>query len=284
MAKLAIALGMFDSVHIGHKAVLKGVLKSGLRSIVLTFDKIPYKTGGVVLTNEERCQKLLKTGVDTVEIFSFSDVKDLSPLEFLDSFAGNCSVALIACGFNFRFGKNAVGDTALIRKYCEEKGIEFFEAEEVKRDGETVSTTYIKKLLAEGELALANELLEEPFSITSPVIKGDKRGRTLGFPTINQLYPEDKTRLKSGVYRTRVTVGLKTFDGVTDIGCRPTFEREIIAAETFILGFNGNLYGKNITVSFEEYLREEKKFSSVEELRTAIMQDVLRVKKNTEKA
>ena len=105
---------------------------------------------------------------------------------------------------------------------------------------------------------------------------------TLGFPTINQLYPEDKTRLKSGVYRTRVTIGLKTFDGVTDIGHRPTFERDVITAETFIIGFNGDLYGKNVTVSFEEYLREEKKFTSVEELRAAIMNDVLYVKKNTE--
>ncbi len=281
MTKLAIALGMFDSVHIGHKAVLGGALNSGLRSTALTFDCIPHKTGGVVLTSEEKYKKLLETGVDTVEILNFADIREQSPVEFLDSIAAGGSIGLIACGFNFRFGKNAEGDTKLLRKYCAEHKIELFEAEEVKRDGETVSTTYIKKLLSSGELALANELLGEPFKITSPVTRGDQRGKSLGFPTANQIYPEAKVKLKPGVYHTRVTIGMKTFDGVTDIGYRPTFERDIFMAETYIIGFSGNLYGKNITLSFLRYLRDEKKFGSSEELINAIKKDVDEVTSKT---
>ena len=187
-------------------------------------------------------------------------------------------VKRISCGFNFRFGKNAEGDTSFIREYCLEKGIEFFEAEEVSKDGVTVSTTYIKSLLADGKIKEANELLEEPFGFKATVVKGDRRGKTLGFPTINQIYPESKAKLKSGVYHTKVTVGMKTFDGVTDVGVRPTFERDIVCAETFIIDFSGNCYGNEVKLQFLEYLREEKKFDSQEELISAIGENVQYVK------
>ncbi|MBO7217709.1 MAG: riboflavin biosynthesis protein RibF [Clostridia bacterium] len=281
MSKIAIALGMFDSVHIGHKAVIDGVLNRGLRSAVITFDKLPHKTGGLVLSNEEKIERLLATGVDTVEILNFDEVKELSPKAFLDMLTDGGSVARIASGFNFRFGKNAVGDTEFIRNYCKEKNLEYFEADEVDFDGVTVSTTYIKKLLFEGNIALANELLSAPFGFNATVVKGDRRGNSMGFPTINQIYPEHKAALKHGVYHTKVTIGLKTFHGVTDVGTRPTFERDIVCAETYIIGFSGNCYGKDVRVEFLEYLREEKKFDSVEELKAAIEENVKYVKEKS---
>lgn len=281
MSKIAVALGMFDSVHIGHKAVIDGVLNRSYRSAVITFDKLPNKTGGIVLTDEEKIEKLLSTGLDTVEILNFEEVKDLSPREFLDMLVEGGSISRIACGFNFRFGKNAEGDTEFIRQYCEEKGLEFFEAKEVRRGQVTVSTTYIKKLLSEGKIEEANDLLGSPFGFKATVVKGDRRGKELGFPTANQIYPEFKARLKPGVYRTKVTVGMKTFDGVTDVGVRPTFERDIICAETYIIGYNGNCYGKEIKLSFLEYLRDEKKFSTTEELCRAIEENVEYVRQKT---
>ena len=281
MSKIAVALGMFDSVHIGHRAVIDGVLNSDCRSAVITFDKLPNKAGGVVLTDEEKVEKLLSTGIDTVEILNFEDVKELSPTEFLDMLTDGGSIQKIACGFNFRFGKDAAGDTDFIRRYCKEKNLEFFEAEEVRANGVTFSTTYIKKLLSDGKIEEANTLLGCPFSFKVTVVKGDSRGKTLGFPTANQIYPEAKARLKSGVYHTKVTVGMKTFDGVTDIGIRPTFERDIVCAETYIIGFSGNCYGKDIKLSFLEYLRDEKKFDSKEELISAIAENVEYVKRKS---
>ena len=129
---IAVALGMFDSVHIGHEAVISGVLNSPYRSTVITFDKLPNKTGGIVLSNEEKIKKLLATGVDTVEIMNFDEVKEMTPSEFLDMLTSEGFVKRIACGFNFRFGKNAEGDTDFIRQYCEKKGIEFFLAFKVR--------------------------------------------------------------------------------------------------------------------------------------------------------
>lgn len=271
---MAIALGMFDSVHIGHKAVINGVFKDGCRSTVLTFDSLPTKDPKKVLTNDEKREKLLSTGVDTVEMLNFEDFRDLSPKEFLDNINCKGTLRRVACGFNYRFGKNAEGDTAFLRKYCEENGIEYFEAPEVCVKGKTVSTTYIKELLADGKIEEANELLGEPFLITAPVISGAQRGRKLGFPTANQKYPEEKCPIKNGVYRTRVTIGMKNFDGVTDIGVRPTFDGDCILAETYIIGFKGDCYRNNIKVSFLEFLRDEKKFDSEEALRAAIKENV----------
>lgn len=283
MKGFAIALGMFDSVHIGHEAVIKGVLDPSHRSIVVTFDKIPQKAGGVILSDREKIQKLLATGVDTVEILNFEDVRDMSPKQFLDMLTTDCPICKIACGFNFRFGKNAEGDTEFIKRYCEEKGIEFFVADEVRAEGVTVSTSYIKKLLTEGKVEKVNELLGEPFGFTAAVTKGDGRGKTLGFPTANQIYPESKAPIKSGVYHTKVTVGLRVFDAVTDVGIRPTFERDIVCAESYIIGFGGNCYGKDIQVSFVERIRDEKKFDSVEELAMEIGRNVEYVRNKVSK-
>lgn len=271
---IAVALGMFDSVHIGHEAVISGVLNSPYRSTVITFDKLPNKTGGIVLSNEEKIKKLLATGVDTVEIMNFDEVKEMTPSEFLDMLTSEGFVKRIACGFNFRFGKNAEGDTNFIRQYCEKKGIEFFLADEVSVGGETVSATYIKKLLSEGKIEAANELLGEPFGFTTTVIKGDGRGKKLGFPTANQIYPESKAPLAAGVYHTRITIGLKTFDAVTDIGTRPTFRRDIVCAESYIINFSGDCYGKEVKIVFLERIRDEKKFSTVEKLTEEIAKNV----------
>ena len=281
MSKIAIALGMFDSVHIGHQAVIDGILGQNCRSVVITFDKLPQKLGGVVLSEEEKIEKLLSTGVDTVEILNFEDVKELSPREFLNMLTDSGSVKRIACGFNFKFGKDAEGDTEFIKHYCEGKNLEFFEAKEVCRDGITVSTTYIKKLLQDGKISDANELLSVPFGFKATVVKGDRRGGSLGFPTINQIYPESKAKLKNGVYHTKVMIGTETFDGVTDVGVRPTFERDIVCAETYIVGFNGSCYGKDVKIQFLEYLREEKKFDSTDQLKAAIAENVKYVMKKS---
>lgn len=278
MKKYAIALGMFDGVHIGHKAVLSGAVKSEYRSVAVTFDSIPHKNGGSLLSREEKESKLKSFGVDEVLFLNFFEVKDLSPDEFLDMLAQRYAVGKICCGFNYRFGKKAAGDTAFLRAWCAENGAEFFECPEVKKDGHTVSSTYIKNLLLEGRVEQAADLLGEEFSFTAPVIDGDKRGRTLGFPTANQLYPGTKAALKNGVYQTIVTIDGVDFDGVTNIGVRPTYITEYISAETYILGFTGNCYGKPMKTRVVKRLRDEKPFSNREELIEAIRQNAEYVK------
>ena len=281
MTRYALALGMFDGVHIGHKAVLDGAVKSEYKSVAVTFKELPFKNGGSIMTAEAKEKKLLAYGLDEVKFFDFSEIKDLLPFEFLDYICQKHNVAKICCGFNYRFGKCAMGDTDVLREYCDKNGIEFFECPEVIEDGRTVSSTLIKKLLLEGEVEHVAELLGEEFSFTSEVMSGDKRGRRLGFPTTNQKYPEDIAGVKHGVYQTVIEIDGKRYDSVTNIGFRPTFKTDFISAETFILNFSGDAYGKKAKVSLIKYLREEKKFSSAEELISAINQNAEYVKQNS---
>lgn len=268
--KYALALGMFDGVHIGHKAVLSAAVNSPYKSVAVTFSSIPFKTRGSIMTSADKEKKLLSAGIDEVLFLDFFEIKDLSPEEFLDLLGEKYNIGKICCGFNYRFGKKAAGDTALLREWCSARDIEFFECPEVLYEDKTVSSTYIKSLIANGEIEKANLLLENEFFFTSEVRHGDQRGRTMGFPTINQLYPEELVPPKCGVYQTIITVDGKTFDGVTNLGFRPTFITDYISAETYILDFSGDLYGKQARVGFVNFIRDERKFESLDALKNAI--------------
>lgn len=279
--KFAIALGMFDGVHMGHKAVLDGAVNSPFKSVAVTFSSIPFKTGGFIMTGADKEKKLLDYGIDEVVFLDFFEIKDMPPEKFLEFLGKKYNIGKICCGFNYRFGHKAAGDTVLLRDWCGKKGIEFFECPEVKHLGQTVSSTYIKALIVEGEAEKAAELLGEDFYFTAEVAHGDQRGRTMGFPTANQLYPENIAKPKLGVYQTVVTIDGKNYDGVTNIGVRPTFITDYISAETFILDYSGQCYGKQVKTGLVKYLREEKKFSSKEELAEAIKANAEYVKKHS---
>lgn len=281
--KFAIALGMFDGVHTGHKAVLTGAVNSPYKSVAVTFKSIPFKKGGSIMSAYDKKEKLLAFGIDEVLFLDFAEVCDLSPEEFLNFLRDKYNVAKICCGFNYRFGKKAAGDTTFLAEWCGKNEIEFFECPEVISEGKTVSSTYIKNLIAEGEIEKANHLLEDNFSFTAEVIKGDQRGRTWGLPTINQLYPESLVTPKRGVYQTVVEIRGKRYDGVTNIGLRPTFITDYISAETYILDYGDDCYGESVKTELYSFLREEKKFSSVEELIAAIKQNAEYVKNNSKK-
>ena len=281
MQKYAVCLGMFDGVHIGHKAVLNGAVNSPYRSVAVTFRSIPFKNGGSIMSPEEKEKKLLSCGIDEVLFLDFNKVCDLSPEQFLNCLFDKFNLAKVCCGFNYRFGKKAAGDTGLLSRWCLDRNIEFFECPEVISNGKTVSSTYIKELLLRGETETANLLLEDEFFFTTKVEKGDARGRTWGFPTINQRYPEDAAPVKRGVYQTVVTIGGKKYDAVTNIGVRPTYETPFVAAESFVLDYSGYCYGEEVETKLIKYLRDEKKFSSKEELINAINENAQYVKKHS---
>ena len=279
--KYAVCLGMFDGVHIGHKAVLSGAINSPYKSVAVTFKSIPFKNGGFLMTAKEKEEKLKAVGIDEVLFLDFAKVSNLSPEEFLNYLSSEYNLAKICCGFNYRFGKKAAGDTAFLTAWCKNKGIEFFECPEVVYDDKTVSSSRIKELLTCGDVYTANILLENEFSFISTVQKGDARGRTWGFPTLNQRYPEDICEVKRGVYQTVVTIDGKEYNAVTNIGVRPTYETQFVAAESFVLDYSGYCYGEEVEVKLIKYLREEKKFSTKEELISAIKNDAEYVRKNS---
>ncbi len=278
MQKYAVALGMFDGVHIGHKAVLSGAVNSPYKSVAVTFSSIPFKTCGYISTANDKEKKLRAFGVDEVLFLEFNEVCGLSPEEFLNYLSQKYNLAKICCGFNYRFGKKAAGDTAFLSAWCSAQGIEFFECPEVLFGDKTVSSTRIKELLSAGEVQTANLLLEEEFSFSAEVQKGDARGRTWGFPTLNQRWPEGLASVKRGVYQTVVTIDGKDYNAVTNIGVRPTYETEYIAAESYVLDYNDFCYGKTVKTRLVKFLREEKKFSDKNELINAIKNDAEYVK------
>ncbi|MBO5019551.1 MAG: riboflavin biosynthesis protein RibF [Clostridia bacterium] len=272
----AIALGTFDGVHKGHRAVLR--LPDTYKKIAVTFSVPPKAVlkGDVSLiqTPEDKCRILKNIGIDEVLLLNFEDVRNMAPQEFLQLLKDKYDPRLISCGFNYRFGKNGEGDCDTIKNFCEKNGIIFKKTEPVRFEDDIISSTYIRGLLKNGLVKEANELLSEPFSFETEVIDGDHRGRTIGFPTANQKYPENLVKLRFGVYKTRIEVEGKIYFGITDIGIRPTYELDYIISETYIKNFSGDLYGKKIRIIPLEFLREEKKFSSLYELEEQIKKDI----------
>lgn len=274
--KNALALGTFDGVHIGHKKVLE--LPDDCKKIAVCFSKPPKAvlngTDELLCDNSEKTHIMKKIGIDEVYTLDFQEMKDKTAEEFLEFLKLEFNPKVISCGFNYRFGKGAMGDIEMLRKFTDENGIRLICVNPVKRDGELVSSTVIRSLLKEGKIEKANALLSYDFSFNSTVISGDKRGRTIGFPTINQRYPENLVALKFGVYKSKVYFGGEEYDGITNIGKRPTYPSDYIIAETFIKDFDGDLYGENVTVCPIRFLREEVKFDSLDKLKKQIELDL----------
>ena len=271
--KTAIALGTFDGVHKGHRAVLNLSCDYEKR-IAVTFKESPKAHSGLIMTAIDKCRILKNLGFNEILLLEFEQVKDMSAPEFLDFLQKKYNPQLFTCGFNYRFGKNATGNTETLKEFCKGNVIECKIAESVSENGEIVSSTAIRKMLENGEIEKANNLLSEDFSFCSKVIAGDRRGRTIDFPTVNQKYPEELVQLKFGVYKTKIAFDGKEYKGITNIGIRPTYKSDFVISETHIIGFSGDLYGKNLKIIPLEFLREEKRFSSLCELKAQIDKDL----------
>lgn len=284
-SKTAVALGNFDGLHRGHTAVIFNAVKqkvNGFLPCVLIFDEHPQqilngKTPGQLLSYSQFELITSEIGCDIFHI-SFNDVKNMSPEEFVkEILIGKLNAGFISCGFNYRFGKNGVGDTQILSELCRKYSIGLSVAEAVEYEGESISSTRIRKEIENGNIGKANEMLGRNFVYDFEVVNGDHRGRTLGFPTINQFFTDNFVVPGYGVYASKAYADGKWYPSVTNIGIRPTIGNSNPRSETSILGFSGDLYGTRTPVALLSYLRPEIKFDSLEELR-------LQIKKDSEKA
>ncbi|MDR1589432.1 MAG: riboflavin biosynthesis protein RibF [Oscillospiraceae bacterium] len=290
--KRAIALGFFDGVHIGHSALLRRALaaagESGVVPSVITFDTHPagFVTGrSVPLINspEDRAGLIQRLfGIDDI-IFLHFDYETASMRwdKFVEHLADEFGARRLIAGHDFKFGHRGEGDAGRLREKCREIGLDCDIIPEVKLDGVTSSSTYIRGLIAGGEISRANEFLGHPHVLTDFVRYGYRLGRVIGTPTVNMCFADGVLVPAHGVYATRVTLGGgDAHVGVTNIGTRPTVsDSDRVTAETHILDYQGNLYGKTVRVEFFERLREEQQFSGVEELKERIAQDCARAAK-----
>ena len=286
--KTSVALGLFDGVHRGHRKVLELALKyaeKGCKPAVFTFSpqivlKKSTGAGGYIYTDREKLRILENMGFDSVYSPNFSDVCGLSGEEFArDILACRMNVAVVCCGNDFRFGRNASCGAAELRQLGEKYGFQVHIAEDELLDGEIVSSGRIRKLLAKGDIVQANRLLGDTYAVSAEVESGAALGRTIGFPTANQHFKENQLVPKFGVYKAETEIDGKIYPAMTNIGVKPTVEYGgLPLAETHICGFSGDIYGRFLQVKLLEFIRPEKKFGSVEELKTQIAEDLFNIR------
>ena len=284
--RTAVALGNFDGMHVGHMAVLeaaKSFESKGLLPVAVLFDEhslkaITGKAPAMLMTVTERNRIINENGL-RIETLIFNEIRDLSPSDFVEKIlVGRLGAAAVCCGYNYRFGKGASGTAQMMSEICGRLGLQCRVSGEVDVDRCAVSSTKIRGFIENGEIEKANKMLGRPFGFSSRVIDGDKRGRVLGFPTINQIIPEELAMPRFGVYQSVVTVKGEKFKGVTNVGKRPTVGTEKILSETHILDFDRDIYGENVDVRLIKFIRPEKKFSSFDELARQIKSDAKEVR------
>ena len=280
----AVALGFFDGIHMGHKQIIRQTVKTaalnGLTSTVMTFINFDKSGEGLLTTIEEKREILSGLGVDELLVLDFDSVKDMKAEDFLYEIIlmKLNSVALFA-GNDYRFGQKASGDSELLRSFGESRGMDvnIFEDKLYGEEGRRLSSTWLREAVTEGNAELYAELCGgTPFSYSGMVVHGRQLGRELGFPTANINIPEDKIRVKRGVYVSRVMLGSRKLYGVTNVGLRPTVNdlSEVTdVAETYIFDTDEDLYGARIKVELLNFIRPEQKFGSVEELAEQVNDD-----------
>lgn len=283
----AVALGYFDGIHLGHQAVLDTALryaeKENLVPVVMLFDIHPRKltTGKVppVLTSEEKKREILIKKGFTVVPFDFREAMDFSPNEFIEKILVDAlNARVVSCGFDYHYGKGGKGNAQTLHDELGKRGIKAFSKEPILLGEEIISSTTIRELIANGEIEKANTMLGGCFSYDFTVKKGDGLGRVLGFPTINQYFPQDFIVPKYGVYASKVRLDGKWYPAVTNVGVRPTVAKTSMRSETCILDFSGDLYGKNVEVSLLKFIRDEKKFPDLDALSEQIEKDIIKAR------
>ena len=287
--KTIYALGFFDGVHIGHAALLKACREladeTGCKAAAITFSSHPDTlvqgvTPRLINTIEDRVRLLKESGMDEVAVLPFDKkMQSMHWQEFLDGLVESYGAIGLVCGHDFRFGNRGEGNAMLLASYCENHGMPCAIVPEQKLCGITVSSTHIRNLLEKGDVAEANRFLGHPHILSGTVISGRKLGRTLGIPTANLALPEDTLQLPFGVYACKAKVDGKTYLAVTNIGNRPTVGGHRVTVEPWLLDFDGDLYGKELTLLFYAFLRPERKFPDLDALKEEIGKNAAQTRK-----
>ena len=283
----AAALGIFDGVHRGHRAVIDKAVqeaeKNGLAPAVCTFKTGTITTKGSgyrpIYSDETKLILLEREGARFVFIPDFADVRDMSPEDFAEKIlCGILNARIVVCGRDFRFGKNAACSAEGLKEICERLGMKLCVVDDVTENGIRICSADIRKYISEGDIKSANLLLGHNYAITGRVIHGNRLGREMNFPTANQKMPENNVMPRFGVYASYAELDGKVYRGITNIGVKPTVESSgIPLAETHFPGFSGDIYGSEIVVRLYDFIRPEKRFNNTDELKAQIKSDVERV-------
>ncbi len=281
-----VTIGKFDGKHRGHQKLLKTMVDikraKGLKVAVFTFSKVPagvlkQENRTVITTNEERENSLAAAGVDYLVEYPFTErIAHMPAEEFVSTvLVKEMNAKAVVAGTDCGFGYQRAGNIELLKKLAPEWGYEVIVIEKEQEDHRDISSTFIREELSKGNIRKANELLGEPYSIHGTVVHGNHiGGSVLGFPTANLIPPPEKHLPLFGVYVSQTVVDGRVYGGVTNIGRKPTVEGEFpVGVETFLFGLDEDIYGKKIEVRLLDFIRPEKKFGSLQELKEQIERD-----------
>lgn len=282
-----VALGFFDGVHAGHRAVISNCAKdNGKRPctgpcVALTFRENPAKALGravppMISNNRQKAALLESAGADEVIFADFEAIKDLSPSDFVRKILRDTlNAKRVYCGFNYHFGQNGSGDIEALKELCAAEGIGVCVQEPVYLDGEQVSSSLIRQRIAEGNIERANELLGYRYALFGDIGSGNHIGSVMGFPTVNIPIDSGAAVPQYGVYASTVIIDSKRYLGATNIGVHPTVgANSEPLCESFLLDFEGgDLYGQHAACELIAFIREERRFASTEELSAQIRRD-----------
>ena len=282
----AIAIGKFDGVHRGHGELLSNILKAkelGLKAAIFTFDmspeaffkKIRYKE---LMTKEEKRAHFEQMGIDYLVEYPFNEESaSIDPEKYVKDFLlHKMNGKLIVAGKDLSFGHKGAGDAALLQRLAEELSFEARIIGKICDEEREISSTYVREEVRKGNMEKVTKLLGKPYSISGVIRSGNRIGRTLGLPTLNLYPPEEKLLPPNGVYFTNVLMNGKVYQGVTNIGRKPTVgATQPMSVETHLFGFDEDAYGKFCQVQLLKFDRPEQKFEDLEHLKKAILDNVL---------
>ena len=276
------ALGFFDGVHLGHQALLSECVRMAkamdVETAAITFENHPQslfsdRVPPLLTTLRDRFRLMLRYGIDHVYPFPVTQaVMGKDWRDFLDDLILSGAVGFV-CGDDFRFGRGGAGNARTLRAFCRERRIPCVIIPEQTLNGVRISSSYIRRQIEQGDMATAVRYLGHGHMLTGTVVTGRKLGHKLGFPTANIELPENVIVPRHGVYACRAFVGEQSYLAVCNVGSRPTVEGHQVRTETWLLDFQGDLYGQDVTLEFLYFLRPEQRFESLEELKSAVLRD-----------
>ena len=281
-----VTIGVFDGVHLGHVHLIQELLRQAseydLLSTALTFQQHPENLFNaqesrlpLIMDIPSRIKLLKESGITTVVPLSFThELAGIDAFSFIQLLKNHLKMRGLVIGSDFALGKNRGGNTDRLKELGREHGFTVTVVDPLVMEGETVSSTTIRKALADGDIDKVARFMGRRYRLKGEVISGDGRGVSLGFPTANLKMPSDYAIPADGVYAVIIYVGEASYAAVTNIGNNPTFDNDEKSIESFILNFNDNLYGQVITIEFVSRIRDEIKFSNIEALKNQIAADV----------
>lgn len=284
-----VALGCFDGVHLGHTAVINQAKEKAdslnVPLCIWSFAEPPKRfyakeTVHLLSSAKSKAEIIEMLGADVYISVKFNaNIAAVTAEDFFNNILiKNLNCVAVVCGYDFTFGKGGCGNAELLSFLCKSYGIDFIPVQSVNVDGEAVSSSRIRGYILNAEIERANKLLGRPYSIVAEIIDGKHLGRNLGFPTINQRIDENLCKPANGVYLTRITLDDACYFGITNVGTQPTVCGRDIIVETNIFDISANLYGKEATVEFLKFIRPERKFNTIDELKTQVNRDIATAK------